>query len=72
MAPSFVPHSGLGIIVQCGPRGYADTMQLVGEVSSFADLLFAKADVSGEDVGNSEFDTIAVESGPCLVLEQLS
>ena len=46
--------------------------QLVGEVSSFPDLLFAKTDVSGEDVGNFEFDTIAVESAAFLMPGQPS
>jgi hypothetical protein len=37
--------------------------QLVGKVTSFADLRFAKTDYSGVDVGDSMFDTLTVESG---------
>ena len=39
---------------RCGPLGFAEpTREFVGEVSSFADLLYAKTDISG--VGVCEF-----------------
>ena len=46
--------------------------EFVGEVSSFADLLFAKADFRVWTWTTPCFDTRAVESGMCLVLGQPS
>ena len=46
--------------------------QVVSEVSSFADLRFAKTDYSGVDVGDSMFDTLTVESGGFFVRGDVS
>ena len=63
VAPSFEPLSGLRVTIRCRPKGLQKPWQLVGKVTSFADLRFAKTDYSGVDVGDSMFDTLTVESG---------